>query len=87
VNEELQFDDVVVYPTLIQTTFQVQVANNPWIQQAIVFDSNGRQVAAQNFTTSQLTFDATAWANGVYYLSVRQNNGSFVTKKLVVAHS
>jgi V8-like Glu-specific endopeptidase len=87
VKEELKFDDVVVYPSLIQTTFQVQVANNPWIQQAVVFDSNGRQVAAQNFTSGQLTFDASEWANGVYYLSVRQNNGSYVTKKLVVAHS
>jgi hypothetical protein len=87
VKEELKFDDVVVYPSLIQSTFQVQVANNPWIQQAVVFDSNGRQVAAQNFTSGQLTFDATEWANGVYYLSVRQNNGSYVTKKLVVAHS
>jgi hypothetical protein len=87
VKEELKFDEVVVYPSLIQTTFQVQVANNPWIQQAVVFDSNGRQVAAQNFTSGQLTFDASEWANGVYYLSVRQNNGSYVTKKLVVAHS
>ena len=87
VKEELKFDDVVVYPSLIQTTFQVQVANNPWIQQAVVFDSNGRQVATQNFTSGQLTFDTTSWADGIYYLSVRQNNGSYVTKKLVVAHS
>jgi hypothetical protein len=33
-----------------------------------------------------LVFETTSWADGVYYLTVKHLNGSFVTKKLVVAH-
>jgi hypothetical protein len=87
VKEELQFNDVVVYPTLIDNSFQVSVTNNPWIQTAVVFDSNGREVASQKFTSGKLVFETNSWADGIYYLSVRQNNGSYITKKLVVAHS
>ncbi len=87
VKEELQFNDVVVYPTIIENSFRVTVANNPWIQTAVVFDANGREVEARKFNSNQLEFDASNWADGIYYLSVRQNNGSYVTKKLVVAHS
>lgn len=86
-DEWLQFKDVVVYPTLINESFTVELKNNASIQQCLVFDANGKLLEERRTDRNTLLFDTTQWANGVYYLTVKHRNGSFVTKKIVVAHS
>lgn len=85
--ELLQFNDVVVYPTLINESFTVELKNNQSINQCMVFDANGKLLEDRKTDRNSLLFDTTQWANGVYYLTVKHRNGSFVTKKIVVAHS
>jgi hypothetical protein len=84
--ELLQFNDVLVYPTLINESFTVELKNNQSINQCLVFDANGKILADRKTDRSSLIFDTSSWSDGVYYLSVKHRNGSFVTKKLVVVH-
>jgi hypothetical protein len=76
-----------VYPTLINESFTVELKNNQSINQCMVFDANGKLLEDRKTDRNLLLFDTTQWANGVYYLTVKHRNGSFVTKKIVVAHS
>ncbi len=85
--EVLQFNDVLVYPSIITESFTVELKNNSSINQCLIFNANGQLLEDRKTDRNSLLFDTTQWANGVYYLTVKQRNGSFVTKKIVVAHS
>lgn len=77
--DELNVDNIGLFPNPVKDNFSLQT-NNEQVEKIKVFDINGRLVKA--FQKEQQYYSISELNNGIYFVSIKLNNGELI-KKLI----
>jgi hypothetical protein len=83
--EQLNFDDVSVYPTITHGDITVTSAAFREIKEVRIYDSAGALLEVLVLKDVQNIFDLSHYSSGLYYMSFAHVNGSQLTKKFTVS--
>lgn len=88
VNEEADLNpQVEVYPVPANDLINISIpANTTGAVQIEVTDVNGKIVYAQQHNEKQITLQSATWAEGLYFVNVKQEDHLLSTEKITVRH-
>lgn len=86
IENDLQFDDITIYPSLVDQQLTISTSRYDDVEMVKVYDNSGKLI--RNFELNNLleTLSTQDFSTGMYYISFVARNGSFTTKKFAVAH-
>ena len=76
---------VKVFPN--PTTDEFTISSNTELNQVEIYNSYGQQVFKKQTLNNYLNINTFDWKNGMYFITIKNNNGSIYTTKLIVHHA
>ena len=86
INEAIQFDDIMIYPSLADQQLTLSSSRYSDVDFVKVFDNAGKIVTTAQMNNSVQTLNTQQLPAGIYYITFVTKNGSFITKKFAVSH-
>ncbi len=84
ISERLKFDDVKIFPTVTSGEMTISTTQFRSINEVRIYSSAGALVEVLKLMDVQSSFDFSAYADGLYYMSFIHVSGTHLTKKFSV---
>jgi dienelactone hydrolase len=79
---EFDFVDVDLYPNPFNN--ELTIESEQVLEQISITDASGRLIYMETpFNSGLIRVDASAWSNGIYFITIQNSNGQLVTEKLI----
>ena len=82
---DLNLDNqIVMYPNPFNESIHITINQSNTFESLAVYDINGKQLISRNVSDlNQLTIDTNALQSGLYFISIKSQRGTVITKKLI----